>query len=353
MNDEKDKNKIHFNYFPELVLLELPENLRKNIGNHEEFEITEQEMRVSCGFLDRVLLHPENICETELALIDLLSFYMKVGAKIPTTTRIYVRNHINSAELNRKLAEYENVSVAPTVKINSSVTSQGPMRIFSNVNADMGMKRRNIYAENFSKLAKNIQLWVDSESSSYLRNDTDYAVEVDGISIGAIVSGRTFRPRSDTELSDFITKYFESPVDIQIDINIENGGLSIRDSLNFYCFVAGALKQSLSVVLPHDDDLKLAMIKGEIVEMVTSTVNLKRFQESFTADINATVFVNGIAIASMSPGNNILNYVETFDCEIFDIIGVKRSESFCRKEAKKKSSFFKKLKSFMFKNLIS
>ncbi|ELP6119297.1 hypothetical protein QTV43_000441 [Vibrio vulnificus] len=296
------------------------------------------------SYLEKKLIHPQNICDSKSEVSVLLRLYMIVGARIAKETVDYVNYHINDEELVVLLSEYDNIIEHPIVELNSNVLSQHSFSSFWHINADRGPKRWNLYAENFCKLVVSIKRWV-SEEAPHLKNNCKYAVKLDSKLIGYIEPNKEFVPLKTSELEEFIYKYFGSPINLTLDCTLKcKGGVgvarnSVKGLVELSVYMSSEKQNELTFILPSSNSLKLEMVKEKIVECCKQIVDSRRYRESITSDIQGYIKLNGVQIGILPIESNDIVFGDDFvvtvekslGCELSDVVSPPYDDSSLQK----------------------
>ncbi|MGR5555880.1 hypothetical protein ACQKQC_06200 [Vibrio fortis] len=323
---------------PERLLTEIPQTITDKI--HSGLDLDPTDKKTAKSYLEKKLIHPQNICDSKAEVSMLLRLYMVVGARIAKETVEYVSCHINDEGLVDMLSEYDNVIEYPIVELNSNVLSQHSFSSFWHINADRGPKRWNLYAENFCKLVVSIKRWV-SEEAPHLKNNCKYAVKLDSKLIGYIEPNKIFRPLVANELEEFIYKYFGSPINLTLDCSLKcKGGTgvarnSVKGLVELSVYMGLEKQNELSFILPSSNTLKLEMVKEKIVECCKEIVDSRRYRESITSDIQGFINLNGVQVGVLPIESNKIvfgdDFARTVECalgyELKDVVSCTNGDS--------------------------
>lgn len=284
--------------FPERILSDLPEQVQAKISSQEDLD--QNDCRITKSYLEKTIIHPENACSSVGQAISFIKFYMKINAKIPQSTIEYMRMHVRDEEFLSDLESYSNIS--PVVKVCMSTL---PMRngssallSFCHINSDMGFRRWNLYAENYGKLIKSVKRWCELEAT-HIRSNCEYVLYLDEFHIGDIKKGKVFMPNQSQDMLPFIIKFFDPPINLVMKFTIgDNEGCGIK-SFSFECRIFDDIKHSSILVLPVSPEMKYNMVCKSIIDVSRKIIDITRFQESMSCDIESELFFNGSRVGSV------------------------------------------------------
>lgn len=286
-----------FNEFPERVLADLPETIRNKISS--DIELDSSDCRVARSYLEKTIMHLENTCSTEGEARVLARFYMTIGARVPETTIEYFAAHVRDELLLEDLKAYENVTSDIKINMNSSPIRNQSFLSVCHINSDKGFRRWNLYAENYGKLVKSIKRWTETEAS-HLRLNCEYSVHIDEFHVGKVTTGRKFVPNAASDMYGFIFKFFEPPIRITLNFSLtESNESNLANCFSFECKVKEEKKHSSILILPINPDMKYGLISKNIVDVSRKILDLTRFQEAMSCDIEGTILLNSVEIAAV------------------------------------------------------
>ncbi|KDM90981.1 hypothetical protein [Photobacterium galatheae] len=276
---------------PERILSDLPVSVQKKILNHEVLD--SNDCRVAKSYLEKTIIHPESTCDSVIQVVSLLQFYMAIHAKIPQSTLDYIRTHLSDEAFLADLERYDNITSVIQVCMNTLPMKNTPSSLlsFCHINSDKGFRRWNLYAENYGKLMKSVKRWCEFEAT-HLRADCEYVLYLDEFHIGDIKKGKLFTPNPSSDMYPFIIQFFEQPIQLVMKFTLkENERCGIK-SFNFECRVCGDLKYSAMLVLPANPEMKCNMVRRNMIDVSKKMLDITRFQESMSCDIEGELFLN-------------------------------------------------------------
>lgn len=284
--------------FPERILSDLPEQVQVKISNQEDLD--QNDCRVTKSYLEKTIIHPENACNSVGQAISLIKLYMTINAKIPQSTIEYMRMHVRDEEFLKDLEAYGNISPVVKVCMNTLPMRNGSSSLlsFCHINSDMGFRRWNLYAENYGKLIKSVKRWCDLEAT-HLRSNCDYVLYLDEYHIGDIKKGKLFLPNPSQDMYPFIIRFFEPPINLVMKFTIDDNNSCGIKSFSFECKVFGDPKHSSILVLPVNPEMKFNMVCKNIIDVSKKIIDITRFQESMSCDIEAELFFNEYPVGSV------------------------------------------------------
>lgn len=287
-----------YKQFPDRVLTDLPDSVSKKIKNNIELE--SGDCRVAKSYLEKTLIHPENACDSVVQAITLIKFYMEIRATVPQTTVDYMMAHVRDEEFLMELQAYDKIS--PTVKV---VMNTLPLRnntssllSFCHINSDQGFRRWNLYAENYGKLIKSVKRWCELEAT-HLRSNCEYMLFLDEYHVGNIVRDKVFEPNPSTDMQAFIIKFFDAPVTLPLHFTMDLTDSCVSKAYNLDCKVMSETKHSSVLMLPAKPEMCFQMIQKSILEISKRIIDMTRFQEAMSCDIEGAIFFNGEQIGSI------------------------------------------------------
>lgn len=310
--------------FPERVLADLPESIRKKISSGEPLDHSDS--RVAKSYLEKTIMHPENACDTQAEAIALIRFYIEIGAKIPQVTIDYFTAHIRDESVFMELAAYERVTTEIRINMNTSPLRNQSFLSVCHINSDKGFRRWNLYAENYGKLVKSIKRWAETEAT-HLRPNCEYAVYIDEFHVGVIADGKQFKPNSASDMYGFIIKFFEPPIKITLDFSLtENNECNLANSFNFECRVKGERKHTSMLIFPTSPEMKYAMIIKNLKDVSRKLLDLTRFQESMSCDIEGAILLNNVEIGIIDIDSGEPRLSESGEEHLKDECGIVKEE---------------------------
>lgn len=284
-----------FEEFPERVLADLPESIRKKIIESELLDASD--CRVARSYLEKTIMHPENACDGDSQILALIRFYVFINARIPQATVDHLSMNVGNDAIMMELADYERITSDIIVSMNTSPLRNQSFLSVCHINSDKGFRRWNLYAENYGKLIKSIKRWSEVDAS-HLRSNCRYLVYVDEFHVGNVEYGRIFVPNPASEMYGFILKFFEPPIKVTLDFTLtESQEFNFENCYNFTCKIKNESKHNSMLILPLNSEMKYSLISKNITSVSRKILDLARFQESMSCDIEGTILLNGVVLA--------------------------------------------------------
>ncbi|MGR5365859.1 hypothetical protein [Photobacterium damselae] len=343
---------MKYKYFPKRLLDELQRSVRKKIQSNNEFQLTEREKSSTKEFLQDTVVHIENICDSEGSLMAALDFYMQIGAAIPESTVKYVKNSSRSNGMIQRLCAYPRVIKRPVItfrRSGSQSDSNDCMSVFTSVYMDRGTKRKIIYSDSFNNLMRNIQAWVDDDSTCFIRNDQEYDLVVDGCLVATINQGKNISVLCTQDVDDFIDREFGKPLDTKLTIRTE----VLRGKCSFYWICDESHSGSSSLFLPSQTSLRVDIVRDEIKVIATQAIQQVKHTQSLTSDINLTIELDGVLVAEFNKKSCSLQFVSNLADVVLGAVGIEERPDIdfvAGKIAKKKKwGMFKRIFNFLHK----
>ena len=276
---------------PDRVLSGLPDAVKVKIVNNDE--LNSSDCRVAKSYIDRTIIHPEQICDDVNQTISLVALYMKIGSAVPQRTIDYLKDSGVDSDFLLQAQSYKKITSSIKVNLDTLPQSGGASTLlsFCHINSDHGFRRWNLYAENYGKLIKSVKRWCECEAL-HLRDDCQYDLYLDKIHIGRIVRNRIFEPNCSTDMMNFILQFFQLPISLPLYFTLAGGDNSVIEPQIFECKVYAELKYNAALILPENNKMKYKMICKNILDVTSRTVNAIRFQDSISCDIDATIYFN-------------------------------------------------------------
>ena len=318
---------MKYKRFPERLLEELHPSVKQKIQSGEEFDLTEKEISVTKEFLQDSVIHVENICDSEASLISALDFYMRIGVQIPESTIKYVKNHAHSNGMNQRLLSYSNIIKNPVVTMNrlrgQDDATGLSVGVFTSLNIDRGTRRKNIYADNFKNLMRNIRGWTGDDATCFIRVGQEYDLVVDGVKIGVIKGGGNVTVVNDHIVDDFISAQFGEPqwMNVSISPEVKNGRCT------FYWVCEGDIgiySGSSSMILPSNTKLRTEMVAAEVKVITHHVMQIVRHENELSSDLFANIIFENKHYATVDKAANDLNTTANHTDIILDAIGVEQ-----------------------------
>ncbi|MCY9861185.1 hypothetical protein OTK49_01425 [Vibrio coralliirubri] len=335
--------------FPDRVLTDLPESVSSKIKNN--VALASSDCRVAKSYLEKTLIHPENACDSVGQAISLIKFYMEIRASVPQTTVDYMLAHVRDEQFLLDLQSYDKIS--PTVKVVMNTlplrNSTSSLLSFCHINSDQGFRRWNLYAENYGKLIKSVKRWCELEAT-HLRGNCEYMLYLDEYHIGNIVCDKVFEPNPSSDMQAFIIKFFDAPVTLPLHFTMDLTDACVSKAYNLDCKVLSETKHSSVLMLPAKPDMSLHMIQKNVLEISKRIIDMTRFQESMSCDIEGAIFFNNEQIGSIDIDSGEPRFTEEGTDVLGSFCGIQKVVEPISNDAEKevKMSFLQRLR-FLFR----